>query len=162
MVAAAQGRLDILEFLLQSAVYSERTETDIDSGQDNDANPGGQDQACCLTKDMGRRYVSKDTGIFTADSPDEGSVFDLSGSSSSSVLAASSYPSYESHMETVVRFVLDTDAPKGKSIFHGKYIALLYIYSRRQKKVHTSLNCRKIKSNKDRNNLKTGNKARIH
>ena len=36
------------------------------------------------------------------------------------------------------------------------------IYSRRQKKVHTSLNCRKIKSNKDRIDLKTGNKTGIH
>ena len=59
--------------------------------------------------------------------------------------------------------------PKDSTKFHQIIIRSLdiridlpFLYSRRQKKVHTSLNCRKIKSNKDRNNLKTGNKARIH
>ena len=38
----------------------------------------------------------------------------------------------------------------------------ILLYSHRQKKLDTSLNRRKIKSNKDRINLKTGNKAGIH
>ena len=36
------------------------------------------------------------------------------------------------------------------------------IYSRRQKKLYTSLNRRKIKSNYDRIDLKYGNEAEIH
>ena len=39
---------------------------------------------------------------------------------------------------------------------------LTFLYSRRQKKLDTSMNCREIKSNKDRIDLKTGNKAGIH
>ena len=38
----------------------------------------------------------------------------------------------------------------------------LCLYSHRQKKLYTSLNRRKIISNKDRIDLKTGNKAEIH
>ena len=39
---------------------------------------------------------------------------------------------------------------------------LTYLYSHRQKKLDTSLNRRKMKSNKDRIDLKIGNKAEIH
>ena len=42
------------------------------------------------------------------------------------------------------------------------HIYLKGLYSRRQKKVYTSLNRSRIKSNKDRIDFKPGNKAGIH
>ena len=49
-----------------------------------------------------------------------------------------------------------------KTMPNNTRLKIYHIYSRRQKKVYTSLNRRKIKSNKDTINYKTGNKAGSH
>uniref|UniRef100_A0A0B6ZJK8 Uncharacterized protein n=1 Tax=Arion vulgaris TaxID=1028688 RepID=A0A0B6ZJK8_9EUPU len=131
MVAAATGKLQIIQFLLESAVFQEVTQEEADSADsDSDTDSGVLDPTSVSPKDNGKSedefLGSHEGGMSVAYSASTDIHHDNKTDYMSSSLRDISQEitdSSEYHQRRLTRIVHDANRPKGLSIFHDGLIS---------------------------------------
>ncbi|XP_005098393.2 ankyrin-3 [Aplysia californica] len=129
MVAAATGRLPIIRFLLESAVYPEVAQYESDCADDSDADSGVLDPTSSSSKDPLKQddefQTSHDvsSSIFTGPEFVSDTRFERASSPQVQVttgLADSTELFYQTRLSRIVN---DANRPKGLSIYHDGLIS---------------------------------------